>query len=239
MIDRVEILKDGASAIYGADAIAGVINFITRKDFSGAEVFGYYASPQDSGGAQKRATLSAGYGDLTADKFNAWISFDYLNNQRMLATDRAFSRTRTGRISASTGRTPAVIRRTSHPRYVISRCGNAEPERPYAQCATGVLSPVCLPPLSFPTSASPHQCQYDPTARNNILDPSTRYNVFGRLTWQINPEVQLFGEGSYTRNQFTNAINESPAAGSCCRPPRPTIRRRGCKPITRQRWASR
>ena len=60
VIDRVEILKDGASAIYGTDAIAGVINFITRKDFSGAEIFAYHGSPEHSGGAQTRASLSGG-----------------------------------------------------------------------------------------------------------------------------------------------------------------------------------
>jgi len=41
VVDRIEVLKDGASAIYGSDAIAGVINFITRKDFSGGEILGY------------------------------------------------------------------------------------------------------------------------------------------------------------------------------------------------------
>ena len=52
-IARVEVLKDGASAIYGADAIGGVINFITRNDYRGAEISAYYGNTQH-GGADKK-----------------------------------------------------------------------------------------------------------------------------------------------------------------------------------------
>ena len=54
-IDRVEVLKDGASAIYGSDAIAGVINFILRRDFVGAELTAYGALTQ-----QRRRKQRAG-----------------------------------------------------------------------------------------------------------------------------------------------------------------------------------
>src|SRR5690242_4911069 len=49
-IERVEILKDGASAVYGSDAIAGVINFIMRSDYNGGEASAYYGAPTRSGG---------------------------------------------------------------------------------------------------------------------------------------------------------------------------------------------
>jgi iron complex outermembrane recepter protein len=209
VVDRVEILLDGASAIYGADAIAGVINFITRKDFSGAEIFGYYASPQDSGGAEARATLTTGYGHPSTDSFNAWLSFDFLNTQGMKATDRPFSNT-SYLPSLGVDRTAAQ----SFPANVaIPGVGTKNPTDPTPNAPSTVLSPVCLPPLSFPTIASPHQCRYDGTPPSNILDPSTRYNVFGRLTWQINPDLLMFGEGSFARNQFTTTTSETPADG--------------------------
>jgi iron complex outermembrane receptor protein len=89
-----------------------VINFITRKDFSGAEIFGYYASPQDSGGAQARATLTAGYGNLSTDKFNAWLSFDYLDNKGCWRVSDRFRRQLTCRVSASTARRRQAFRPT-------------------------------------------------------------------------------------------------------------------------------
>jgi iron complex outermembrane receptor protein len=59
-IERVEVLKDGASAIYGADAMAGVINFILRKDFGGAQVTAYGADTERGGGRRQLASATAG-----------------------------------------------------------------------------------------------------------------------------------------------------------------------------------
>ena len=53
-IERVEVLKDGASAVYGSDAIAGVINFILRSDYRGGEVTVYYGMPTRSGGGDQQ-----------------------------------------------------------------------------------------------------------------------------------------------------------------------------------------
>src|SRR3954453_13163514 len=72
-IERVEVLLDGASAIYGSDAIPGVINFIVLKDYKGAEVPGYYATPARGGpgpdGAQSTLNAALGFGDLSKDRF--------------------------------------------------------------------------------------------------------------------------------------------------------------------------
>jgi outer membrane receptor protein involved in Fe transport len=74
-IERIEILKDGASAIYGSDAIAGVINVILRRDFRGAEVTASYGQTAPYGDANEtRTSLAAGYGDLSKDRFNAQIT---------------------------------------------------------------------------------------------------------------------------------------------------------------------
>src|SRR6185312_12298239 len=73
-IDRVEILKDGASAIYGTDAIAGVVNFILRKDFSGVDMSGYGAVTGHGGGNQYQANVTAGYGNLGKDRFSVFAT---------------------------------------------------------------------------------------------------------------------------------------------------------------------
>src|SRR5207249_9702565 len=63
-IERVEVLKDGASAIYGTDAIGGVINFILRKDFKGVELNGDYYVTEHPGANSRRANATLGLGDL-------------------------------------------------------------------------------------------------------------------------------------------------------------------------------
>ena len=69
-IQRVEVLKDGASAIYGADAIGGVINFITRPDYQGAEISAYVGNTQHGGADKKIISLSGGIGNLIQDRYN-------------------------------------------------------------------------------------------------------------------------------------------------------------------------
>jgi iron complex outermembrane receptor protein len=93
-IDRVEVLKDGASAIYGSDAIAGVINFIMRQDFSGLDATAWYGAPtRTGGGEQYQLMATAGIGDLSKDKYNAFISFNYQEQKSLDQADRDFSRT--------------------------------------------------------------------------------------------------------------------------------------------------
>jgi len=92
-IERVEVLKDGASAIYGTDAIGGVINFILRKDFTGVSVTAYTGDTQHGGGNHQQATATAGYGSLATDRFNAFVTVDWQKDQRLRARERPFSRT--------------------------------------------------------------------------------------------------------------------------------------------------
>src|SRR5574343_808750 len=75
-IQRVEVLKDGASAIYGTDAIGGVINFITRKDYQGGDLSAYVLGTQHGGAGKKTFNASAGVGDLSRDRYNAFVSVD-------------------------------------------------------------------------------------------------------------------------------------------------------------------
>jgi iron complex outermembrane recepter protein len=90
-IDRVEVLKDGASAIYGTDAIGGVINFILRKDFKGLEVTGFVDVPTDGGGEIMRASVVGGIGNLASDGFNLMASLTFDQQTKLGSGSRTFS----------------------------------------------------------------------------------------------------------------------------------------------------
>lgn len=92
-IERVEILRDGASSIYGTDAIGGVINFITKKDFRGAEVSAFVDTTQQGGGDIKKYNVLIGGGDFAADGWNAFISIGFQDNERLRGVDRDFTST--------------------------------------------------------------------------------------------------------------------------------------------------
>lgn len=89
-IERVEILKDGASAIYGTDAIGGVINFITKKDFTGLSLNGFVDVTEAGGGNIYRLSGVAGYGDLDDQGFNIMGAVSYSWNKVLRGSDRDF-----------------------------------------------------------------------------------------------------------------------------------------------------
>jgi iron complex outermembrane recepter protein len=90
-IDRVEVLLDGASSLYGSDAIGGVINFITRKDFSGMEISAQLGNTTEGGGGNKRSvTLAGGLGDVGRDGYNLMAVVDLQKTSRLNALNRQF-----------------------------------------------------------------------------------------------------------------------------------------------------
>jgi len=91
-IDRVEVLKDGGSAIYGADAVAGVVNFILRKDYTGAGLSLSYGTSSRSDGEETQANIVAGFGDLASQRFNVMGALDAFKRDPIYRKDREISR---------------------------------------------------------------------------------------------------------------------------------------------------
>lgn len=90
-IQRIEILKDGASAIYGTDAIGGVINFILKKDYEGVSIGVDGSRPfQSSAGATRQVSLTAGKGTLEKDGFNVMASLAVQKNDILRGSDRSW-----------------------------------------------------------------------------------------------------------------------------------------------------
>lgn len=92
-LERVEVLRDGASAVYGTDAIGGVINFITKKDYTGAEASAFVDHTEAGGGNIYRANLLFGAGDINKDGWNAFATISLKKNEVLSGNDRDFSNT--------------------------------------------------------------------------------------------------------------------------------------------------
>ena len=86
VIERIDVLKDGASAIYGADAVAGVVNIITRTDFDGVEVSAKYGITDESDGQETSADLTWG---MSGDKGGVVSTFSYYKSKPVNLADRA------------------------------------------------------------------------------------------------------------------------------------------------------
>jgi iron complex outermembrane receptor protein len=92
-VERIEILKDGASATYGTDAVGGVINFILRTNFNGLRAQAVADVTQHGGGNIYRGSIVGGLGNLESDKYNVLATFSYLDAKALRGDQRAFVNT--------------------------------------------------------------------------------------------------------------------------------------------------
>ncbi|KQV89053.1 TonB-dependent receptor [Pelomonas sp. Root1237] len=198
-IERIEILRDGASSTYGSDAIGGVINFITRKDFRGGEVTVSYEQPQHTGGTIASAQGGIGFGDLAKDKFNILGTFSFQEYDVIRAADRPF---------AKTGNRPDL--------GVVKSSGNTFPANAY-NAETGAYIPGvagfpnCAPPDSFPGGSN---CRYDYTSKIDIVPASNRMGGLLRGTAELSSDHLLFAELSYSRNEIILGSSQTPSSTS-------------------------
>lgn len=82
-IERVEVLKDGASALYGSDAVAGVINYVLKKSYQGMEAGAQWGGSQGGIGQSRSANVAFGFGDLSTDRYNVWGGLDVFHRDRV------------------------------------------------------------------------------------------------------------------------------------------------------------
>ncbi|QJR14312.1 TonB-dependent receptor [Usitatibacter palustris] len=129
VVDRIEVLKDGASSIYGSDAVAGVVNVITRKNIKGVTIEAQYNKPEDGGGEEFRASGTFGY---TADKGYFSGSLEVYDRKELAQKDRDwlncetdYRRTSVNGVVGEWGSADYIDPRTGKPKcYGITGTGN-------------------------------------------------------------------------------------------------------------------
>ena len=82
------MLKDGASAVYGSDAMAGVVNIILKKNYTGTNVTAEGGTTTEGGGATGHASIMHGMGDLDSDGYNAYVNLEYRHQNEILQSQR-------------------------------------------------------------------------------------------------------------------------------------------------------
>jgi iron complex outermembrane receptor protein len=227
-ISRVEILKDGASAIYGTDAIGGVINFILKTNYSGVEASVSTNDTQAGGGATRRASILAGTGSLEEDGYNLMASLTVDKAQRLNGSDRSFvNGYQPGRgLSPDTTGTP-FANQTSGPGTTLQI---PDPNNP-GKFIGGYTLPgdptvyLQANPLSFqgkcdtipgmsqyqtplwkdvtsPRSTT-HSCAYDYGTDYVLQFPVERVNFLSRGTFKLAPDHRMFVEVLGSRTKAT------------------------------------
>jgi iron complex outermembrane receptor protein len=192
-IERIEILKDGASAVYGSDAIAGVVNFILRKNFQGAEVTATGGTPTEGGGGQNQ-TVSAyvGHGDMVQDRYNAAIGFNFEHDSALMGDDRAFA------TRYSPGYGNDVTSSFAFPANVaIPGVGTRNP-----------LTPACAPSLAdanFPT-----QCRFDNSGFDSLEPELKKLNFSFNGSLAVSDSSQVYTQDSFAQVKTTTSVQPVP-----------------------------
>lgn len=206
MIERVEILKDGASSIYGSDAIAGVVNFITRQPEEGSEASAYYGAYDDGKGPVKRATVTMG---TRAERSGMMLTVDYFDQNEISAADRGEAGVPvpgTGVTRGSSG--------TPQGRFLFfdPRTG-ADGQVVNLTINDGVTGVPTYDPQN-PGSADFHNFtdadRFNYSSFNLYQTPSTRLGVFAKGFYDVTDDVQFVMKAMYNRRESKNQAAPEP-----------------------------
>ena len=187
-IERVEVLKDGASAVYGSDAVAGVVNFILRKDASGIELSATLGQPtRTGGGAEAKVAVLAGFGNYDSDGYAVVASASYATVKPIFGSDRSFARNIN--VENQLDKTSS----TAFPANVRLPSGTlASPN--YPNCGEYSLVSPLIPGL----------CRYDNAPYIALQPDSKLANLSLNARFKLGAETEAYIESAYTRNETNN-----------------------------------
>ncbi len=210
---RVEVLRDGASAVYGTDAIGGVINFITRTDYTGVEASVFADVTEAGGGNIYRANLLGGMGDIDTDRWNVFGTVSFKKNEVLRGTDRDFSNSfQADRgLSPDTRGTPFAtvfsLGTSGTGLNTLIRGGQIDPLDGSRQTAINILNlpgaagcesggdmmgPYAYRMWNVP--ASRYACAWDYPAAAIIQQPQESVDFIGRATFKLSDNHQAYVE---------------------------------------------
>jgi len=202
-IERIEVLKDGASAIYGSDAIGGVINFILRKDYKGGEVTPYANLTQHPGGRGWGANGLLGWGNMAAEGFNATISFDYKKQDALYGAQRDF---------ASSGINVGTFNDTSSgntfPANFAAADGSFGTRNP--NFATGCNGGPYQTFSPLFANVGSRGCRFDPSPLVSLLPASEQSSIFGTMRYAFASNLEGYGQLSYSNKEQRTIIQPVP-----------------------------
>ena len=198
-IERVEILTDGASALYGTDAVAGVVNFITRKNSSDGDISIGFSKP--SGGAKEtRISATKGFGDVDKDGFNFLIAASADKRTKLNSVQRDFAKS-------------ALVKFSENGKSYQINSGSPSNIPANVTIAGELISPyfvengVC-PANSFKFGA--RGCYFDYVTQLEIYPEQERKNLYLQGAVKLAENHRLFAELLYGNNQQTSRIAPVP-----------------------------
>jgi iron complex outermembrane receptor protein len=200
MIEGIEVLKDGASAIYGADAIAGVVNVQTIRDFDGVRLSARTGITSEGDGEQYSATANFG---RRFENSSVVLSASYAREDEILTSDRDLTTLSLVPLTAP-GTSPRglfILPGLASNAYFGTAAGFASAATPVTAITLGGYGAGNLADNSFRTAILPDDFYNTQAQGLYSAGPSERYGVYGRFRAQLSDDVSFHLEGLYNRRQ--------------------------------------
>jgi len=209
LIDRVEALTGAASTTYGADAVSGVVNFVTKKNFTGVDISGSEQITEKGDGNYYRTDATIG-GNFADDKGNAVFSVGYQHSDPVYQGDRSFSISNLDSFDGSiSGSGTTVPTRITGTRPIDPATG-----LPSVNPATGNggSRQVCIagdPRCSIPGAAVTPYYAFNFNPYNIFQTPFKRFNIFGQANYQASEHFDFYTRGLFSKNTVNTIIAPS------------------------------
>jgi iron complex outermembrane receptor protein len=217
IVDRIEVLKDGASSTYGADAIGGVVNLISKKHFEGVEGSVQGGATQRADGAHYRATLTAGYGDYEKQGFNIYLNGEYTYDGYITNHSRGYPFNtldlRPSGLKDRNRNDDSLT--TANPQAVVTRVTQSDTNNPLAgQIGASpfpnqyqLLNSNACPYGTFTVNTDTEQgigCAHNIPDEYNIIQPrQQRYSTTAHLTARLSDNLEAFATGSFSHSEVS------------------------------------
>jgi outer membrane receptor protein involved in Fe transport len=201
LLDRVEILTGGASAVYGADAIAGVVNFVLKDDYEGIAMRAQAGVSDEGDAATQSIGLVAGR-NFADDRGNVAVSFEYARREGLRYFDRPFSQGQSDFVNNPIAAQPGQPRTipVSDIRFLSYSAGGTVPVGPpfYRFAADGSLNPANTGRQAFVNlGISDGGDGYSPIADGSLLPDNERYSGTVIANFEFSDAAKLFGQFDY------------------------------------------
>jgi outer membrane receptor protein involved in Fe transport len=204
MIDHVEVLKEGAGAIYGSDAIGGVVNFITRKDYEGVELTGDLGETTHADG--KHGTFGILFGQ-TSDKGGIEVGGNYFKQEEVFAGRRDYSKYALYLYGKSTGVTKGGSTRVPTGRIFDNPLNLIGSDGKPCSSVTRIASTNGSTLQDYRCFNSPaDDFNYQPI--NLLTTPVERSSFFGKGNYHINDFVEAYSSVTFTHSH--SGFQEAP-----------------------------
>lgn len=208
-IERVEVLTDGASATYGADAVGGVVNLILKSDFDGVEVGGRYGADNSGDYTEQSAYATLG---TSSEKTNVTFSTEWYKNDPLLQADRSW-----GRGIFRTQSFAGSVNNSAGDFWYLNEALNAPPQNldlTAAQIeAAGIYTAYPQGCLPAPDDDFCIQNNFDLSAKPTMIIAKERKSAVMSFDHEINNYFQLFGDMLVSNTTTTSQLNAQPVSG--------------------------